>query len=96
MAMKVLIHFIHGTNKLYAILALLFTSFLLHGYSHDYDIRYNNYSSKRFRLDYSYERTIFSVVFGITIWFQKGTRNNAMHLQRLLTIIILITLLCYC
>ena len=24
---------IHGTNKLYAILALLFTSFLLHGYS---------------------------------------------------------------
>ena len=34
-----------------------------------------------FRLDYSYERTIFSVVFGITIWFQIGTLNNAMHIQ---------------
>ena len=28
-------HFIHGTNKLYASLVLLFTSFLLHGYSPD-------------------------------------------------------------
>ena len=28
-------HFIHGTNKLYAILVLLFTSFVLHGYSPD-------------------------------------------------------------
>ena len=28
-------HFIHVTNKLYAILALLFTSLLLHGYSPD-------------------------------------------------------------
>ena len=28
-------HIIHGTNKLYVILALLFASFLLHGYSPD-------------------------------------------------------------
>ena len=28
-------HFIHGTNKWYAILDLLFTSYLLHGYSPD-------------------------------------------------------------
>ena len=38
-------NFIHGTNKLYAILALLFTAFLFHGHSPDYDIRYNDSNS---------------------------------------------------
>ena len=89
-------HFIHGTNKLYAILALLFTSFLVHGYSADSmilgtmipipkDKRTSLCDSSNYRaialssmlskvLDWIIlmKKTIFSVVFVITIWFQNG------------------------